>query len=80
MVLEKCFNLFKNHDLINKHYLALVVGEVENEKGIVDAPLKKDEKRNIVTVAKNGKTAKTVYKLIKKYNIIKKYENNKLSS
>lgn len=65
--LELLFNLFKNHDLINKHYLALVVGEVENEKGIVDAPLKKDEKRNIVTVAKNGKTAKTVYKLIKKY-------------
>ena len=65
--LELLFNLFKNHDLINKHYLALVVGEVENEKGIVDAPLKKDEKRNMVTVAKNGKTAKTVYKLIKKY-------------
>ena len=65
--LELLFNLFKNHDLINKHYLALVVGEVENEKGVADAPLKKDEKRNMVTVAKNGKTAKTVYKLIKKY-------------
>ena len=65
--LELLFNLFKNHDLINKHYLALVVGEVENEKGVVDAPLKKDEKRKMVTVAKNGKTAKTVYKIIKKY-------------
>ena len=62
------FNLFKNHDLINKHYLALVVGQVEKEKDTIDAPLFKDEESNTVRVAKNGKTAKTVYKLIKKYN------------
>ena len=66
--LELLFDLFKNHDLINKHYLALVVGQMENDKGVVDAPLKKDEETNTVKVAKNGKTAKTVYKLIKKYN------------
>ena len=66
--LELLFGLFKNHDLINKHYLALVVGQVENEKGTIDAPLKKDEETNTVKVAKNGKTAKTVYKLIKKYD------------
>ena len=65
--LELLFDLFKNHDLINKHYLALVVGQMENEKGTVDAPLKKDEETNTVKVAKSGKTAKTVYKLIKKY-------------
>ena len=62
------FDLFKNHDLINKHYLALVVGQVEKEKDTIDAPLLKDEESNTVRVAKNGKTAKTVYKLIKKYN------------
>ena len=62
------FDLFKNHDLINKHYLALVVGQVEKEKDTIDAPLYKDEESNTVRVAKNGKTAKTVYKLIKKYN------------
>ena len=62
------FDLFKNHDLINKHYLALVVGQVEKEKDTIDAPLLKDEETNTVRVAKNGKTAKTVYKLIKKYN------------
>ena len=62
------FDLFKNHDLINKHYLALVVGQVEKEKDTIDAPLHKDEESNTVRVAKNGKTAKTVYKLIKKYN------------
>ena len=66
----KAFNdkVFKNHDLINKHYLALVVGQVEKEKDMIDAPLKKDEETNTVKVAKNGKTAKTVYKLIKKYD------------
>ena len=62
------FDLFKNHDLINKHYLALVVGQVEKEKDTIDVPLLKDEKTNTVRVAKNGKTAKTVYKLLKKYD------------
>lgn len=66
--LELLFELFKDHELINKHYLALVVGQVEKDKGVVDAPLLKDEENNIVKVARNGKTAKTVYKLIKKYN------------
>ena len=65
--LELLFELFKNHDLINKHYLALVVGDIENDKGTIDAPLKKDENKNLVTVSKNGKTAKTVYKVIKRY-------------
>ena len=62
------FDLFKNHDLINKHYLALVVGNVEKDKDTITAPLKKDEKNNKVVVAKDGKTAKTVYKVIKRYN------------
>lgn len=66
--LELLFNLFKDHDLINKHYLALVVGNMEKEKGVVDAPLKKDENKNIVTVSKNGKPAKTVYRVIKEYS------------
>ena len=65
--LNLLFELFKNHDLINKHYLALVVGQVEKEKDTIEAPLLKDEEKNLVRVAKNGKTAKTVYKLIKKY-------------
>ena len=65
--LSLLFELFKNHDLINKHYLALVVGQVEKEKGTIDAPLKKDEEKNMVYISKNGKPAKTVYKVIKKY-------------
>ena len=65
--LNLLFELFKNHDLINKHYLALVVGQVEKEKDTIDAPLLKDEENNLVRVSKNGKTAKTVYKLLKRY-------------
>ena len=68
--LELLFELFKNHDLINKHYLALVVGQMEKDKGTINAPLRKDEKTNTVTVApleQGGKTAKTVYKVIKSY-------------
>ena len=63
------FELFKNHDLINKHYLALVVGNVEKDKDTIDAPLLKDEEKNTVRVSKNGKTAKTVYKVIKRYKV-----------
>ena len=66
--LTMLFDLFKNHDLINKHYLALVVGNVEKEKDIITAPLKKDEKNNKVIVARDGKTAQTVYKVVKRYN------------
>ena len=68
--LELLFELFKNHNLINKHYLALVVGQMEKDKDSINAPLKKDEKTNTVTVAsleKGGKTAKTVYKVVKAY-------------
>ena len=62
------FDLFKDHDLINKHYLALVVGSVEKDKDIITAPLKKDEKNNKVVVAKDGKSAQTVYKVLKRFN------------
>ena len=65
--LNLLFELFKNHDLINKHYLALVVGQVEKEKDTIDAPLLKDEENNTVRVARSGKTAKTVYKVLKRY-------------
>ena len=65
--LTMLFDLFKNHDLINKHYLALVVGSLEKDKDIITAPLKKDDKNNKVVVAKDGKTAQTVYKVLKRY-------------
>ena len=66
--LTMLFDLFKDHDLINKHYLALVVGNVEKDKDIITAPLKKDEKNNKVVVSKDGKSAQTVYKVLKRFN------------
>ena len=66
--LTMLFDLFKNHDLINKHYLALVVGNVEKDKDVITAPLKKDEKNNKVIVAKDGKSAQTVYKVLNRYD------------
>ena len=66
--LTMLFDLFQDHDLINKHYLALVVGSVEKDKDIITAPLKKGEKNNKVVVAKDGKSAQTVYKVLKRFN------------
>ena len=66
--LTMLFDLFKDHNLINKHYLALVAGNVEKDKDIITAPLKKDEKNNKVVVAKDGKSAQTVYKVLKRFN------------
>ena len=66
--LTMLFDLFKDHNLINKHYLALVVGSLEKDKDIITAPLKKDEKNNKVVVSKDGKSAQTVYKVLKRFN------------
>ena len=66
--LTMLFDLFKDHNLINKHYLALVVGSIEKDKDIITAPLKKDEKNNKVVVSKDGKSAQTVYKVLKRFN------------
>ncbi|NLB48763.1 MAG: RluA family pseudouridine synthase, partial [Erysipelotrichia bacterium] len=67
--LRLLFQLFKGQDLIDKHYLVLVVGNVEKDKGLINAPLKKDNATNSVTVAtveQGAKTAKTTYKVLKR--------------
>lgn len=64
------FELFKNHDLIGKHYVSLVCGDVEKD-GEVDAPLRKnfDTKKVVVAPISSGaKEAKTIYHIVKKYN------------
>lgn len=69
LTLEYLFTLLKERELIGKHYLALVVGNITAD-GEVNAPLIKDEKNNLVRVAsiKDGaKEAKTIYKIIKNY-------------
>ncbi len=67
--LKELERLFKERSQLDKRYYALVVGDVK-ERGIVNAPLKKDSKTGIVSVtplSKGGKEAKTLYKPIKNY-------------
>ncbi len=61
--------LFKNHELIGKHYLSLVCGEVESD-GEIDAPLRKNFDLHKVVVAKikdGAKEAKTIYHVKERY-------------
>lgn len=74
--LQQLEDLFKEHDNIEKYYLALVNGKVTSS-GKVDAPLMKDETRGVVEVkpiSKGGKTALTLYEVeesYKKYTLLK---------
>ena len=64
------FELLKEHELIGKHYISLVCGDVE-EDGTVEAPLRKNFQLKKVVVAKikdGAKPAKTIYHVMKKYN------------
>lgn len=61
--------LFKNHDELEKEYLALVFGYVK-QKGIINSQLIKDEKTSLVRLAKSnekGLTALTRYEPLKLY-------------
>ncbi len=69
-VLQYLFKILKDHELIEKHYYTLVVGEIL-EDGVVTAPLKKDEETNkvIVDSIKDGaKKAETRYHVVKVYD------------
>ena len=68
MTVQKLNEVFKYHDEIEKHYLALVNGVIKND-GIIDLPLKKNNKENIVKVSKSdGQESITKYKVIKSYS------------
>ena len=69
VALQQLFSLLKEHEKIGKHYLALVVGDVEKD-GQVNAPLLKDEKKNMVKVASlkdGGKPSITIYHPLKRF-------------
>ncbi len=54
------------HSKITKHYLAIVEGELENEVGIIDEPIRRLEEGSIIrTVAEDGKRAVTEYKVLR---------------
>ena len=61
--------IFNDHSQIEKHYLTLVSGQI-NEDGVVDAPLRKsfERKKMVVAPLKSGaKTAITKYHPIKNF-------------
>lgn len=63
------FELFQKHELIGKHYICLVTGDVERE-GTVEVPLRKnfDTKKVVVAPLSSGaKPAKTVYHPIERF-------------
>ena len=62
--------IFNNHSQIEKHYLTLVYGQI-NEDGVVDAPLRKsfERKKMVVAPLKSGaKPAITKYHPVKNFN------------
>ena len=63
------FELFQKHELIGKHYLCLVTGDIESE-GTVEVPLRKnfDTKKVVVAPLSSGaKPAKTIYHPIERF-------------
>lgn len=71
LALQSLFEIFKNHELIKKHYYALVKGVV-NQDGEINAPLLKDEESGLVKVASKKSGAKQA---ISKYHVIKRFNN-----
>jgi len=65
--LSELTRLFKERDDIDKRYLTIVVGSLENDEGTIDKPLKKDSSTGMVSVCSlkdGGKTAITKYKVL----------------
>lgn len=69
---NKCHELlaeaFKNKT-INRYYTALVIGELDTESGIIDAPIGRDpnERKRYTVTKQNSKTAITHFNVIKRY-------------
>ncbi len=71
MAMKSLYELFKDKQLIKKTYLLLAYENksIKNE-GVIDLPLKKDNKTGLVNVCstiKGGKEALTKYKVLKRY-------------
>ena len=63
--------IFSDHTQVEKHYITLVAGQIE-EDGVVDAPLRKSFERKKMVVAPLKSGAKTA---ITKYHILEKYKD-----
>ena len=66
--LQYLFSLLKNHELIEKKYIALVYGII-NEDGIINAPLKKENDNKVVvaSIKNGGKSSITKYHVLKRF-------------
>lgn len=59
---------FAEHSNVRK-YKAIVKGRLKNDEGIIDKPIGRDKNNRLrMAIDKNGKSAKTYYKTLKKYN------------
>ena len=63
--------IFNDHTQLEKHYITLVAGQIE-EDGVVDAPLRKSFERKKMVVAPLKSGAKPA---ITKYHILNKYKD-----
>ena len=63
--------VFNDHAQIEKHYITLVEGQIE-EDGVVDAPLRKSFERKKMVVAPLKSGAKSA---ITKYHVLEKYKD-----
>ena len=69
--LKQLTDLFKERSLIEKRYLAFVLGNLPKDKGEINKPLKKDSFSGRVSVApieEGGKTALTRYEVKKRFD------------
>ena len=73
-VADELSKIFNNHSQIEKHYITLVSGQIE-EDGVVDAPLRKSFERKKMVVAPLKSGAKPA---ITKYHILEKYKDYSL--
>lgn len=58
---------FENRFVL-KTYLAYVEGVMEKDKGIIDKPIGKDRHDNKQRISQDGKPAKTIFEVIKRYD------------
>ena len=64
---QAMLELLKDHENITKTYLVLSFNKAQEEEGVIDLPLLKDEKNGFVKVASlesGAKSAKTIFKVI----------------
>ena len=68
---EELGKIFNDHSQIEKHYLTLVVGDIEQD-GEVNAPLRKSYERRKIVVAPLNSGAKPA---LTKYHVLEKYKD-----